>query len=85
MDSRTLSDSVIDFSKYVDFSTYDVLWASDCEYCLNTSAIEAKNSIIVNSRKEYFLSQASYLDNKFLLSLTVIYQGIPNKFEVLVS
>jgi hypothetical protein len=85
MDDRTLSDSAIDFSEYVDFSTHDVLWAGDCKYRLNTSAIEAKNSMIVNSRKEYYLSQASHLDNEFLLSPTVIYQGIPNKFEVLVS
>jgi hypothetical protein len=85
MDGGTPSDSAIDFSEYVDFSRHDVLWAGDCEYRLNTSAIEAKNSMIVNSREEYYLSQASHLDNEFLLSPTVIYQGIPNKFEVLVS
>jgi hypothetical protein len=73
MDSRTPSDSAIDFSKYVDFSIHDVLWASDCEYRLNTAAIKAKNSMTVTSRKEYYLSQASHLDNEFLLSLTVIY------------
>jgi hypothetical protein len=41
MDGGTLSDSAMDFSEYVDFSTRDVLWAGDCEYCLNTAAIEA--------------------------------------------
>jgi hypothetical protein len=85
MDGGTPSDSAIDFSEYVDFSTLDVLWAGDCEYRLNTPAIEANNSMIVNSREEYYPSQASHLDNEFLLSPTVIYQGIPNKFEVLVG
>jgi hypothetical protein len=85
MDGGTPLDSAIDFSEYVDFSTHNVLWAGDSEYRLNTSAIKAKNSMIVNSKKEYYLSQASHLDNEFLLSPTVIYQGIPNKFEVLVG
>jgi hypothetical protein len=85
MDSGTPSDSAMDFSEYVDFSTPNVLWAGDCEYHLNTAAIEAKNSMIVNSTKECYLSQASHLDNEFLLSPTVIYQGILNKFEVLIG
>jgi hypothetical protein len=46
MDSRTPSDSTIDMSEYTDFSTYDVLWAGDCEYRLNPAAIEAKNKLI---------------------------------------
>jgi hypothetical protein len=73
MDDGTPSDSVLDFSEYVDFPSPNVLWASDCEYRLNTAAIKAKNSIIVNSKEEYYLSQASHLDNEFLLSPTVIY------------
>jgi hypothetical protein len=43
MDGGTPSDSAIDFSEYVDFSTHDGIWAGDCEYSLNTAAIEAKN------------------------------------------
>jgi hypothetical protein len=85
MDGGTPSDSAIDFSEYVDFSTYDEIWADDCKYSLNTAAIKAKNGMIINSRKEYCVSQASHLDNEYLLSPMVIYQGIPNKFEVLVG
>jgi hypothetical protein len=76
MDGRTPSDSAIDFSEYVDFSTHDGIWAGDCEYSPNTAAIEAKNSMIINSREEYCVSQASHLDNEYLLSPTVIYQAI---------
>jgi hypothetical protein len=79
MEGGTLSNST------VDFLTHDVLWAGDCKYRLNIAAIEAKNSMIVKSKGEYYPSQTSHLDNKFLLSLIVIYQGIPNKFEVLVG
>ena len=78
MAGGTPSDSAIDFNEYVDCSTADVLWAGDCEHRLNTPAIEAKNIMIVDS-------QASRLDNKFLLSPMVIYQGISNRFEVLVG
>ena len=56
MDGGTPSDSALDFSEYVDFPSPNVLWAGDCEYRLNTATIEAKNSIIVNSREEYYLS-----------------------------
>jgi hypothetical protein len=83
MDGGTPLDSALDFSEYVHFSTHNVLWAGDCEYHLNTAAIEAKNSMIVNSKEEFCPSQASHLDNEFLLSLTVIYQGIPNISKML--
>jgi hypothetical protein len=56
MDGGTPLDSAMDLSEYVDFSTPDVLWAGDCEYRLNTAAIEAKNSMMVNSREECYLS-----------------------------
>ena len=70
MDGGTPSDSATNFSEF-----FDAQGASDYEYRLNT----------VNSREEYYPSQTSHLDNEFLLSPMVIYQGIPNKFEVLVG
>ncbi len=85
MDSRTPSDSAMDISEYVRFPSPDMLWAGDCEFRLSTAAIEAKNSMIVNSREEIHPSHASDLDNEFLLSPTVIYQDIPNKFALLFS
>jgi hypothetical protein len=56
IDGGTPSDSTLDFSEYIDFPSPNVLWASDCEYRLNTAVIEAKNSMIVNSKEEYYLS-----------------------------
>ena len=72
MDGGTPPDSAMDFSEYVDYPTPDILWAGDCKYHLNTAATEAKNSMIVNSAEECYPSQASHLDNEFLLSPTVI-------------
>jgi hypothetical protein len=76
MDGGTPSDSALDFSEYVDFPSPDVPWAGDCEFRLNTAAIEAGNNITLNSREEFYPSQASHLDKEFLLSPVVIYQSI---------
>jgi hypothetical protein len=85
MDSRTLSNSELDFSEYVNFPSSDMLSAGDSEFGLNIAVIEARNNIILNTKEEFYPSQASRLDNEFLLSPTVIYQSILNKFELLVS
>ena len=55
IDGRTPLDSAMDISEYVQFPS-DVLWAGDCKYRLNTTAIKARNSIILNSKKECYLS-----------------------------
>lgn len=84
-DSGTLSNSAMDINEYVHASP-PVLWAGDCEFSLNTAATEARNNLMVNSRiEECHLPRASRLDNEFLLSPTVIYQGILSKFELLVG
>jgi tRNA 2-selenouridine synthase SelU len=62
-----------------------ISWAGDCEFRLNTAAIEARNNIILNSREEFYPSEASHLDRESLLSPAVIYQFILNKFELLVG
>jgi hypothetical protein len=85
MDSRTPSDSALAFSEYVNFPSPYVLSAGDSEFGLNIAAIEAGNNIILNTKEEFYPSQASRLDNEFLLSPTVIYQSILNKFELLVG
>ena len=85
MDGRTPSDSAMDISEYAHLPSPDVLWAGDCEFRLNTDAIEARNNIILNSREEFYPSEASHLDNEFLLSPAVIHQSILNKFELLVG
>jgi hypothetical protein len=84
MDGGTPLDSAMDISEYVRFPSPNVLSASDCEFRLNTAAIEAKN-IILSSREEFYSSQASHLDKEFLLTPVVIYQFILNKFELLVG
>jgi hypothetical protein len=45
------------------------VWAGDCEIALNPGAIDAKNSLIINSRIEECRSpSASHLDSQFLPS-----------------
>ena len=85
MDSGIPLDSTLDFSEYVNFPSPDVLSAGDSEFSLNIAIIEAGNNIILNTKEEFFPSQASHLDNEFLLSPIVIYQSILNKFELLVG
>ena len=73
----------MDINEYEHASLPPVLWAGDCGFNLNTAAIEARNNLIVNLKiEECNLPQASRLDNEFLLSPMVIYQGI-SKFELL--
>jgi len=54
MDSRTLSDSALDFSEYINFPLPDV--AGDSEFSLNIAAIEARNNIILNTKEEFYPS-----------------------------
>ena len=53
LDNRTLSDSMLDFSEYVNFLSPYVLLASDSEFGLNIAAIEARNNIILNTKRNF--------------------------------
>jgi hypothetical protein len=55
MDGGTPSDSAMDISEYVRFPSPDGVWAGDCEFHLSPAAIEARNSIKLNSREECYL------------------------------
>lgn len=56
MDSRTLLDSILDFSKYVNFLLPNMLSASNSKFSLNIATIKARNNIILNTKKEFYPS-----------------------------